>query len=79
MARNQFMEDGERDPIKCSVFYTAMKKHTVLLGLWKLAHGHPEQQMMIKFLSNDFSEDRWRTAALKNAYVLLGKQRFGKK
>jgi len=31
---------------------------------------------MLKFLSNDFSEPRWRTAALKNAYVLLSKQRF---
>jgi len=31
---------------------------------------------MLKFLSNDFSEPRWRTAALKNAYALLSKQRF---
>ncbi len=32
---------------------------------------------MLKFLSNDFSEHRWKTAALKNAYALLGKRRFG--
>jgi hypothetical protein len=32
---------------------------------------------MLKFLSNDFSQGRWRTAALKNAFALLGKQRFG--
>jgi hypothetical protein len=32
---------------------------------------------MLRFLSNDFSQPRWRTAALKNAYALLAKQRFG--
>lgn len=31
---------------------------------------------MTQFFANDFSEDRWRKAALKNAYALLGKQRF---
>lgn len=31
---------------------------------------------MTHFFSNDFKEDRWRKAALKNAYVLLGRQRF---
>jgi len=32
---------------------------------------------MLKFLANDFNQAKWRTAALKNAYALLGKQRFG--
>lgn len=32
---------------------------------------------MLKFLSNDFSQPRWKTAALKNAYALLSKQRWG--
>lgn len=31
---------------------------------------------MLKFLSNDFTEPRWRTAALKNGYALLSKRRF---
>lgn len=31
---------------------------------------------MLKFLENDFSQPRWRTAALKNAFALLSKQRF---
>ncbi|CAB1321498.1 unnamed protein product [Coregonus sp. 'balchen'] len=31
---------------------------------------------MTAFFSNNFSEDRWRMAALKNAFSLLGKQRF---
>lgn len=33
-------------------------------------------EKMTQFFSNNFSEDRWRKAALKNAYALLGKQRF---
>jgi len=31
---------------------------------------------MTTFFGNNFAEDRWRKAALKNAFVLLGKQRF---
>ena len=31
---------------------------------------------MSQFFGHDFKEDRWRKAALKNAYSLLGKQRF---
>ncbi|KAI6007216.1 RAVE protein 1 C terminal-domain-containing protein [Pisolithus albus] len=45
-------------------------------GLWRQAVWHREQAIMLKFLSNDFTKPRWKTAALKNAYVLLSKQRF---
>jgi len=31
---------------------------------------------MSTFFNNDFTQERWRKAALKNAYALLGKQRF---
>ena len=31
---------------------------------------------MSQFFARDFKQDRWRKAALKNAYSLLGKQRF---
>lgn len=31
---------------------------------------------MTSFFANNFAEDRWRKAALKNAFALLGKQRF---
>lgn len=31
---------------------------------------------MTDFFNNDFTQERWRKAALKNAYALLGKQRF---
>lgn len=31
---------------------------------------------MVDFFKQDFDQDRWRKAALKNAFDLLGKQRF---
>jgi len=31
---------------------------------------------MVKFLSNDFTQPGWQAAAIKNAYSLLGKQRY---
>ena len=31
---------------------------------------------MAKFFRNNFDQDRWRKAALKNAFALLGRQRF---
>lgn len=35
-----------------------------------------KEAKMTQFFGNNFTEDRWRKAALKNAFSLLGKQRF---
>ncbi|KAJ1736200.1 regulator of (H+)-ATPase in vacuolar membrane [Coemansia sp. Benny D160-2] len=75
MARNMFIAEN-RDPTKCAIFYLALKKKRLLHGLWRTAHNHPEHNKMLAFLSHDFSEARWRTAAAKNAYVLLSRQRY---
>ncbi|KAG0303627.1 regulator of (H+)-ATPase in vacuolar membrane [Dissophora globulifera] len=76
IARNQYNSKDEKDPVGSSLFYLALKKKKLLHGLWRTTHGHAEQAKMVAFLSNDFDQDRWRTAALKNAFALLGKQRF---
>ncbi|KAF9106062.1 hypothetical protein BGX29_010629 [Mortierella sp. GBA35] len=76
IARNQYSGKDDKDPVACTLFYIALKKKKLLHGLWRTAHGHAEQGKMVTFLSNDFEQDRWRTAALKNAFALLGKQRF---
>ena len=34
------------------------------------------EQKMAQFFSNDFTQDRWHRAALKNSFVLMSKQRF---
>lgn len=77
IARNEYMLGEERDPTKCSLFYFALGKIRLVQGLWRQASWHPESNVMLKFLSNDFEQARWRTAALKNAFALLGKRRNG--
>ncbi len=77
IARTEYMAGDARDPVACSLFYFALGKYKLVHGLWRQAAWHKEQTVMIKFLSNDFAQPRWRTAALKNAYALLSKRRFG--
>ncbi|QLQ82576.1 hypothetical protein HG537_0H03390 [Torulaspora globosa] len=76
IAKYEFSGNETRDPSRCAIFYLALKKKEILISLWKISFGHPEQQKMLKFLSNDFSQPRWRSAALKNAFVLMSKHRF---
>jgi hypothetical protein len=77
IARNEYMAGDNRNPVACSLFYFALGKVKLVHGLWRQAVWHKEQSIMLKFLANDFTQPRWRTAALKNAYTLLSKQRFG--
>lgn len=78
IARNEYTKTDEKNPIDCSLYYLALKKKNVLMGLWRMASWNREQSSTQKLLSNNFQEPRWKTAALKNAYALLGKRRFGK-
>lgn len=75
IAKHEYNSTDERNPIDCSLFYLALRKKQTLVGLWRLAHWHREQRATYKMLQNDFSSPKWRTAALKNAYALLGKRR----
>jgi hypothetical protein len=67
-----------KNPIDCSLFYLALRKKTVLQGLWRMAGWNREQTATIKLLQNNFQDKKWKTVALKNAYALLGKHRYGK-
>ncbi|XP_075875590.1 dmX-like protein 1 isoform X2 [Nelusetta ayraudi] len=60
------------DPLDAAIFYLAMKKKAVVWGLYR----SQKNGKMTDFFRNNFSEDRWRKAAMKNAFSLLGKQRF---
>ncbi|XP_069736632.1 dmX-like protein 1 isoform X5 [Phaenicophaeus curvirostris] len=60
------------DPLDAAIFYLAMKKKAVVWGLYRSR----KDAKMTQFFGNNFAEDRWRKAALKNAFSLLGKQRF---
>jgi len=43
-----------------------------------MATWNKEQAATIKLLSNNFQDPKWQTTALKNAYALMSKRRFGK-
>ena len=76
IARNEYTKTDDKNPIDCSLYYLALKKKSVLIGLWRMAGWNREQSGTQRLLRNDFTEARWKTAALKNAYALLGKRRF---
>ncbi|KAL9030373.1 MAG: hypothetical protein Q9196_001504 [Gyalolechia fulgens] len=76
IARNEYTKTDEKNPIDCSLYYLALRKKNVLVGLWRMAGWNREQASTQRLLSNNFQEARWKTAALKNAYALLGRRRF---
>ncbi|XP_070155557.1 dmX-like protein 2 isoform X5 [Polyergus mexicanus] len=61
-----------QDPLDAAIYYLANKKKNLVWGLFR----NKRDERMTTFFSNNFAEDRWRKAALKNAFALLGKQRF---
>ncbi|PIK56051.1 putative dmX-like protein 2 [Apostichopus japonicus] len=70
VAKSQFQ--AKKNPLDAALFYLAMKKKTLLWGLFRSIR----DEKMTQFFRNDFKKERWRKAALKNAFALLGRQRF---
>ncbi|RWS31393.1 dmX-like protein 2 [Leptotrombidium deliense] len=62
----------KQDPLDAALFYLAMKKKSLVWGLYRSVG----DRKMTEFFQHNFSDPKWRKAALKNAYALLGKQRF---
>nr|CAB3238400.1 dmX-like protein 1 [Phallusia mammillata] len=69
-ARAAFLKNNE--PLDAALFYLALNKKSVLCGLFRSV----KDSRMLQFFQHNFAEDRWRRAALKNAFALMGKQRF---
>ncbi|CAH1252609.1 DMXL2 [Branchiostoma lanceolatum] len=63
---------NKNEPMDAALYYMAMKKKTLVWGLFRSV----KDRKMMDFFHHNFNEDRWRRAALKNAFALLGKQRF---
>ena len=78
IARNEYTKTDEKNPVDCTLFYIALRKKTVLQGLWRMAGWNREQAATLRLLANNFQDPKWKTAAMKNAYALLGKHRNGK-
>ncbi|KAG5930639.1 hypothetical protein E4U42_003609 [Claviceps africana] len=76
IAKNEYTKSDLKDPVECSLFYLALRKKTILQGLWRIASWNKEQTATQKLLANDFHDPKWQRIALKNAYALLSKRRF---
>lgn len=76
IARNEYTKSEEKNPVDCSLYYLALRKKTVVQGLWRMANWNREQVVTQRLLANNFDDPRWKTTALKNAYALLSKRRF---
>ncbi|XP_055931190.1 dmX-like protein 2 isoform X2 [Argiope bruennichi] len=63
---------AKNDPMDAALYYLAMKKKTLLWGLFRSV----SDTKMTAFFQNNFTQDKWKKSAMKNAYVLMGKQRF---
>lgn len=63
---------ARNDPMDAAIYYLAMRKKNILAGLFKSVR----DVKMTEFFSHDFTTDQWKKAAMKNAFVLIGKQRF---
>ena len=70
VAKNTFSKTN--NPLDAAVWYLALGKKSLLYNLFRSVG----DVRMAGFFANDFTQERWKTAAAKNAYALLGKQRF---
>lgn len=69
-AKTQFTRRKEAQD--CALLYIALGKTKQLQALAKATRN----EKLATFLSNDFTTERWLSAARKNAYSLLSKQQF---
>ena len=63
---------ARKDPGDCALFYLALNKK----GALSVAYRSVKDQKLVDFLAQDFTQDRWKIAAAKNAYALQGKHRY---
>ncbi|KAL3102156.1 hypothetical protein niasHS_003565 [Heterodera schachtii] len=70
VAKNAFQK--RQEPMDAALFYLAMRKKNVLTQLFKTVN----DSRMYEFFREDFKLEKWKKGALKNAFVLMSKQRF---
>ena len=70
LARIEFQ--NTKDPMRVAIWFCILKKEKVLAGLFKSV----KNAKMADFFGHNFLEPRWRQAALKNGYALLGHRRY---
>ncbi|KAK6919957.1 WD40 repeat [Dillenia turbinata] len=73
LARLQYLKS--RDPKACALLYIALNRLQVLAGLFKISKDEKDKPL-VGFLSRNFQEEKNKAAALKNAYVLMGRHQL---
>ncbi|KYG45367.1 hypothetical protein M433DRAFT_154589 [Acidomyces richmondensis BFW] len=76
LAQTAYRSSYPYDPVNASLYFLALHKKQILLGLWRIATWHREQRATMKFLQRDFNQNDAKVAAKKNAFALMGKRRF---
>ncbi|XP_009375416.2 uncharacterized protein LOC103964230 isoform X1 [Pyrus x bretschneideri] len=73
LARLQYLK--RKDPKDCALLYIALNRIQVLSGLFKISRDEKDKPL-VGFLSRNFQEEKNKAAALKNAYVLMGRHQL---
>nr|DAD17949.1 TPA_asm: hypothetical protein HUJ06_019412 [Nelumbo nucifera] len=73
LARLQYLKN--KDPKDCALLYIALNRLKVLAGLFKISKDEKDKPL-VGFLSRNFEEEKNKAAALKNAYVLMGRHQL---
>lgn len=73
LARSQYLT--KKDPKDCALLYLALNRVQVLAGLFKISRDEKDK-LLVAFLSRNFQEEKNKAAALKNAYVLMGRHQL---
>ncbi|XP_065318639.1 uncharacterized protein LOC135926640 isoform X2 [Gordionus sp. m RMFG-2023] len=61
-----------KDPLDACLYFILLGKKTVIQGLFKSS----QNSKMYEFFRQDFTQLKWRRAADKNAFALLGKHKY---
>ncbi|XP_076917566.1 uncharacterized protein LOC143577690 isoform X1 [Bidens hawaiensis] len=73
LAKQQYLKN--KDPKACTLLYIALNRVQVLAGLFKISKDEKDKPL-VAFLSRNFQDEKNKAAALKNAYVLMGRHQL---
>ncbi|KAF6136184.1 hypothetical protein GIB67_001593 [Kingdonia uniflora] len=73
LARVQYLKN--KDPKDCALLYISLNRIQVLAALFKVSKNEKDKPL-VAFLSRNFQEEKNKAAALKNAYVLMGRHQL---
>lgn len=66
-----------RNPFHAMLYFLILGKKSVITTLFKREQNQGKEfKNTFEFLERDFSQDRWKSAASKNAYALVSKKRY---